>query len=170
MIVVNSSQNNQPTQFTKKKLNQFLLFFLLMRNSISVDSTTDPALVDSPIPSEHFCDNKNDGNYAIRDVFKYVLCNNGKMSLKSCDTYDIFAPAYGKCIASKYVNTNNFCKARENGNWANPWNCPRYFYCYNQVSTMKVCQIGDWVYDPYRDHCVPKNYYKCTDISSKYNI
>ena len=138
-----------------------------MRNSILVDSATHQAVIDSPIPSDHFCDNRNDGNYAIRDVFKYVKCKRGKMTIKGCDTYEIFVTSYDRCLPSKYVNTGIFCKAREDGNWANPWSCPRYINCNKNVPTMKVCRFGDWVYDPYRDHCVPKSYYKCTQVYSK---
>ncbi|XP_066915943.1 uncharacterized protein [Clytia hemisphaerica] len=117
-----------------------------------------------------FCDEKKDGVYAIRDVFKYIQCSNGVSSVLACPENEIFAPKYGKCVSGKYFAVSNFCDGRTDGNWMNPWTCHRFISCTNELPLNKPCILNSMVYDPYKDECVSEKDYPCKSIKVSLTI
>lgn len=122
-----------------------------------------------PYPPPDFCKSKHNGDYPIRDVLKYVNCQDGQQTIVQCDSHTIFDPTNHKCTPIRYEHPGTLCKGRGIGNWSNPWSCSRYVSCDGKTTsgTMKHCEIGSFVYDPYENTCVPPSHYLCVPVSGK---
>ena len=112
------------------------------------------------------CGTKADGNYPIPDVFKYLICKDHKASYGSCPKSQIYDPETKKCIDIKDVSYHNFCLHRDNGDWANPFNCYGYILCDNKIAKARPCLINGFIFNPYLDVCVRAGEYPCETASS----
>ncbi|XP_065663441.1 uncharacterized protein LOC100197130 isoform X5 [Hydra vulgaris] len=112
-----------------------------------------------------FCDGKNDGNYSIPDVFEYMLCKGGVSSIISCQDNFIFSPVVSLCVNISTQSPNTFCQKRRNDDYTDPWNCHKFFKCYEGYSYLFDCQLSNLVFNPYTDQCVYENEYPCHQVS-----
>ena len=112
------------------------------------------------------CGTKADGTYPIPDVFKFLTCKNHKASYGSCPKSEIYVPGAKKCINIGKVSYDNFCVARMDGDWANPFSCLGYILCEKGVAKARPCLINGFVFNPYLDVCVRPGDYPCDQTSN----
>ncbi|XP_057294399.1 uncharacterized protein LOC130622959 isoform X2 [Hydractinia symbiolongicarpus] len=113
------------------------------------------------------CETLKDGDYAIRDVFKYMTCTAGKSKYKKCPDNNIFEPGKRECVDISTQSVENFCQHRSEGDWANPWNCHGFFKCFQGLTHSFNCQVATLNYNPYIDACVYPNQYPCNQVKPK---
>ena len=123
------------------------------------------SIVHSSIEDSDACKYLADGNYAIRDVFKYLQCKGKKGTYVSCEEKNtIFDPEAGKCIDVKTKTPETFCQGRANGDWVYPWNCHKFVKCHFGVTHVFNCQLSQLVYNPYTDQCNYETNYSCKQV------
>jgi len=110
------------------------------------------------------CKGKDDGNYALPDVFHYLQCKKGKSTIVQCKSGKIYSPTVKKCAVISSTTIESFCKDRDDGDWQNPWNCYGYLLCRNGYTLQRPCLINGLVFDPNNDVC--RNDYPCHTVSS----
>ena len=108
-----------------------------------------------------------DGDYAIRDVFKYMTCKSEISTYTSCPKNTIYEPGRHKCVSISTQSHETFCQNRSTGDWVNPWNCHHFYKCYFGVTHDFNCQLPILVYNPYDDQCVYPQKYSCHQVSPK---
>ena len=108
-------------------------------------------------PSNHTadtkCKGKADGNYALRDVFKYLRCEKEKSTIVNCKSGEIYSPSAKECAVISSTTIESFCKNRADGDWQNPWNCHGYLMCRSGYTVQRPCRINGYVFDPENDVC-----------------
>nr|XP_047141712.1 uncharacterized protein LOC100197130 isoform X2 [Hydra vulgaris] len=112
-----------------------------------------------------FCDGRNDGNYSIPDVFKYIHCKGGVSNTMSCQDNFIFSPGVSCCVNISTQSPKTFCEDRQNGDYTDPWNCHKFFKCNEGYSYLFDCQLSNLVFNPYTDQCMYENEYPCHQVS-----
>jgi len=117
--------------------------------------------------NDDYCTGKPDGDYPLREVFKYTHCANGKASTVDCPKNSIFEPGQSKCVDISSQTPDTFCRNRTIGDWQSPWNCHQLFKCLHGISYIVPCQLPILVFDPYKDQCVYPNEYTCKEIKSE---
>ena len=105
-----------------------------------------------------------DGKYAVRDVFKYLECSKKTGTEKECPKQQIFEPGAKECVDIKTQNNETFCQNRTNGDWVDPWNCHKFFKCYDGVSHPFDCQTASLIYNPNNDQCNRPGVYPCIQV------
>ena len=109
------------------------------------------------------CNGKRDGNYPIQDVFKYIFCKDGVSYSKTCQDNFVYWPGANQCVNISSQSKSNFCKSRPDGDYNDPWNCHKFFKCFQEYSYQFDCQ--NLVFNPYTDQCVYKKDYVCRQVS-----
>uniref|UniRef100_A0A7M5XHW7 Chitin-binding type-2 domain-containing protein n=1 Tax=Clytia hemisphaerica TaxID=252671 RepID=A0A7M5XHW7_9CNID len=119
----------------------------------------------SPIENGDACKYLTDGNYAIRDVFKYLQCKDNKGTFVPCEEKNtIFDSETGKCIDIKTKTPETFCQGRTNNDWVNPWDCHGFFKCWYNTTHQFKCQLPELVFNPYTNQCNYKEKYACKEV------
>ena len=111
------------------------------------------------------CIGKPDGIYPLRDVFKYLTCKDGKSTYVDCPNNSFFVPGKNLCVNASTQNPNNFCEDRWNDDFVDPWNCHKFFKCFNGITYSFDCQSNGLVFNPYLDQCVYDYEYSCHQLS-----
>ena len=122
------------------------------------------------VSSDDPCTHMSDGNYPIRDVFKYLICKAHKATYGSCKTDEIFAASSRECVKASLITQDHFCADRTNGNWRNPWDCHRYLACNQEFTYNMPCQDPTFVYNPETDQCVRQGEYACKQVSGRCGV
>uniref|UniRef100_A0A7M6DNN2 Chitin-binding type-2 domain-containing protein n=1 Tax=Clytia hemisphaerica TaxID=252671 RepID=A0A7M6DNN2_9CNID len=125
------------------------------------------SLVEHELKAYGPCAELPDGNYAVRDVAKYLICKNKVDSEGKCAKGQIFTPSTSKCVPIGKVDKEKFCVGREAGNYRDPWNCHNYFTCVGHISYNRPCSVKTTLnYSPLDDLCEFPSQYKCENITS----
>lgn len=108
------------------------------------------------------CSRKSDGNYAIRDVMRYLQCRYQVPTVVPCQEGQVYEMLLDKCINASKVSAESFCIKQPDGHYRNPWDCHGYISCINGRSIERKCAIDRLVYNPYTDSCEwPSEQWKC---------
>lgn len=116
------------------------------------------------------CEVLKDGNYPIRDVFKYMTCKDKKTTYNECEEKEVFEPGTLVCVDASTQSKENFCQNRTNGDWLDPWDCHQFFKCFYKQAYEYQCQTKELVYNPNTDACVYSKQYECKQLKQQQKL
>eukprot|EP00112_Aurelia_sp_Birch-Aquarium-sp1_P014170 Seg3040.2 transcript_id=Seg3040.2/GoldUCD/mRNA.D3Y31 product="Chitin-binding domain protein cbd-1" protein_id=Seg3040.2/GoldUCD/D3Y31 len=153
------------------------VFTFSCRLSLVFDPMTDRCVYQSEFPckvvtatsngvGDILCNGKPDGQYPMRDTYKYVKCTNGMSQIMSCPANQVYIYREKRCRTVSLADQTTFCEGLPNDDYVWPWNCHKFIKCFAGITYVFNCQRADLIFNPYKDQCVYTGEYPCIVVKS----